>query len=97
MKNVIPPNRPDAIDSVVFFSNANNPVTLVNFTARDNASRGKRDAGDCATVSKQSDSQDLEIGAPHAGDEYPQSYWDERKKWFEEIEDNAGSERAWRK
>jgi hypothetical protein len=89
---MIPRNRDEDIYSVFFVSDNNNPATLVNFTVRDNGTRVMNDSGDCTTVLDQSsDHEDVDIGAPNAADQYPQSYWDDRNKWLQEIKDYAES------
>ncbi|OCK93828.1 uncharacterized protein K441DRAFT_637992, partial [Cenococcum geophilum 1.58] len=89
---MIPPNRDEDIYSVFFVSDNNNPVTLVNFTAIDNGTRAMNDFGDCTTVLDQSSGlEDVDIGAPNAADQYPQSYWDDRNRWLQEIKDYAES------
>ena len=89
---MIPLDRDKDTYSVLFVSDNNNPVTLVNFTVRDNGTRIMSNSGDCRTVLDQSsDSKIVGIGAPNAADQYPQSYWDNRNKWLQEIKDYAES------
>ena len=59
-------------------------ITLSRFayftTAGNEGVRQLKDDGDCPTVLKDDNGEDLEIGAPIPSDQYPKSYWDERNK-----------------
>jgi hypothetical protein len=91
---MLPPKRESTDPFVIFAADGDNPVSFVNFTtAANGGARQLRDDGDCPTVLKNDNGEDLEIGAPIPSDQYPKSYWDERNKWLEAIkgEDSPGT------
>jgi hypothetical protein len=85
---MLPPKRESTDPFVIFAADGDNPVSFVNFTTADNGgARQLKDDGECPTVLKNDNGEDLEIGAPILSDQSPKSYWDERNKWLEAIKD----------
>jgi hypothetical protein len=62
---MLPPKRESTDPFVVFAANGDNPVSFVNFTtAANGGARQLKDDGNCPTVLKSDNGEDLEIGAP---------------------------------
>jgi hypothetical protein len=90
---MLPSKRESTDPFVIFTANGDNPVSFDNSTtAANGGARQLKDDGDCPTVLKSDNGEDLEIGAPIPSDQYPKSYWDERNKWLAVIkgEDSSG-------
>lgn len=81
-RDVDTPSIPAPRESMVTFTaDGNKPATL-NFTLENPF----RTSDSCISgTSTNGKDQDLEIGAPNPADKYPKSYWDERKKWLDQL------------